>query len=396
MVKRNTGSLSGNWEFFSPPTSSDYQNVSKSEHFYGVDMLRGIAAVAVLIWHYQHFFMGGSLLHGAPPPGMIVARSDQPLYSFLWPIYEHGYWAVQAFWIISGFVFAHVYAGRKVDGRKFAIARFARLYPLHLITLLVVTMAQFISKKLNGGFQIIGFNDLYHFFLNVFFVGGWGFHLGNSFNEPSWSVSIELAIYAVFFFLAHRIFAFGIIIPLLFLGLGGAIMNQGTPLWLFGLCLFFFFEGVLTYYILIKMRDRTPLLLAGCAVSLVFFAYVCLSGKFPKFAFHNIQSYLFIPILVVVALCDFKGKFLSAIKKVKWLGDATYSMYMWHFPIQILILALIQYFGISAEVFRSPAILICWVAGMIGLAVLSFHKIEKPLQTWARVKLEQGFSQPDR
>lgn len=141
-------------------------------------MLRGIAAVAVLFWHYQHFFMGGSLLHGPPPPGMIIPRSDQPSYSILWPIYEHGFWAVQAFSIISGFGFPQVYAGRKVDGRKFAIARFVRLYPLHLITLLAVTIAQFLSKKLDGGLQIVSYNDLYHFILNVFFVGAGAFIWG--------------------------------------------------------------------------------------------------------------------------------------------------------------------------------------------------------------------------
>lgn len=100
-------------------------------------------------------------------------------------------------------------------------------------------------------------------------------------------------------------------------------MNQGTPLWLFGLCIFFFFEGIITYSVLIKMRDRTPMLLTGCALNLLFFAYVCVSGKFPKFAFHNIQSYLFIPIVIVIviafsfALCDLKGKFLTAIKSLK-------------------------------------------------------------------------------
>ncbi len=396
LLQRNTSFFGGSVSLLASPSVEDYVTADKVQHFYSIDFLRGVAAVIVLIWHYQHFFMGGALPHGSPLPGMLGLRSDQPLYWLLWPFYEHGFWAVQAFWIISGFVFAHRYASRETRGSEFFIARFTRLYPLHLITLVAVAVGQFLSKKLTGGFQIVSYNDLYHFFLNVFFVNGWGFEMGHNFNTPSWSVSVELAIYAAFFLLGRRIFAFGLVIPLLFMGLGGAVMNQGTPIWTFGLCTFFFFEGVIVYYVVLRLRDRPSILIAGSAASIVFFSYVCLAGRLERFEFYNIESYLFVPIIVIASSLDLKGKGERLFQKVKWLGDATYSTYMWHFPIQILILALFQYFGIGAHVFRSPIFLVVWIGGMIWLSVQSYQKIEMPLQKLSKTKIKEGLSLPNR
>ena len=106
------------------------------------------------------------------------------------------------FWAISGFVFAFVYLNREknINGKKFFVNRFSRLYPLHLATLLIVTLLQIVNYNSAGSFQIYQMNDLYHFFLHIFFISGWGFENASSFNAPIWSVSIELIIYILFFF----------------------------------------------------------------------------------------------------------------------------------------------------------------------------------------------------
>jgi peptidoglycan/LPS O-acetylase OafA/YrhL len=64
--------------------------------------------------------------------------------------------------------------------------------------LTIVAILQFISLKLVGHWQIIGHNDPYHFFLNLFMVSNWGFQKGDSFNSPFWSVSVEISIYIIF------------------------------------------------------------------------------------------------------------------------------------------------------------------------------------------------------
>src|SRR5439155_6926128 len=48
----------------------------------------------------------------------------------------HGGFAVDFFFILSGFVLSHALICRPVSATEFAWARLARLYPLHLLTLL--------------------------------------------------------------------------------------------------------------------------------------------------------------------------------------------------------------------------------------------------------------------
>ena len=80
------------------------------------------------------------------------------------------------------------------DSKKFFVNRFTRLYPLHFITLIIVAVLQFFSFKSLNQFMIFDYNDIYHFFLNIFFISSWGFEKGMSFNQPIWSVSYEIIV----------------------------------------------------------------------------------------------------------------------------------------------------------------------------------------------------------
>src|ERR1051325_10002185 len=90
----------------------------------GLELLRFLAALAVLFWHYNHFYD----MVGAPP---FIAVA-QPLHSWLRPFYDFGLFGVQLFWCISGFIFAWKYArpigAGLVSGRQFFWLRFSRLY----------------------------------------------------------------------------------------------------------------------------------------------------------------------------------------------------------------------------------------------------------------------------
>lgn len=158
-----------------------------------IDICRGVAAFSVLTWHYQHFFYAGA--GNLFPP---QSRPNQPFYSVLWPLYEQGGLAVQFFWLLSGFVFAATYLDRPVNGWWFVANRVARLYPLHFATLCLVALLQYLSWVSVGHFQIYPFNDAFHFVLNLFMAQFWGFQSGYSFNAPTWSISVEVVIYAVF------------------------------------------------------------------------------------------------------------------------------------------------------------------------------------------------------
>lgn len=111
------------------------------------------------------------------------------------------------FFCLSGFVFFWLYRDSvktgAVTGFKFAVLRFSRLYPLHIVTLIAVLVMQRAVMHLYGAYFIYHYNDARHFILNLFLISDWGFQAGWSFNGPVWSVSREVFLYAVFFLLCR-------------------------------------------------------------------------------------------------------------------------------------------------------------------------------------------------
>ena len=89
-----------------------------------LDALRGIAALGVVFWHY------GAHFHAYPLAGL------------LHPFYNAGFLLVDFFFVLSGYVIARAYwrEPRQWNFYRNVWARVARLYPLHLLTLLATIM----------------------------------------------------------------------------------------------------------------------------------------------------------------------------------------------------------------------------------------------------------------
>jgi peptidoglycan/LPS O-acetylase OafA/YrhL len=170
----------------------------RPQRFFSLDVLRGFAALTVVFWHWQHFFLFG----GPVPP-----TTAQPLHGVFYLFYGAGWMAVDLFFSLSGFIFFWLYADaitdRRVSARDFFVLRMSRLYPLHLATLLAVALGQRVFLHLTKGYFIFAFNDRYHFLLNLGMIQAWGFERYFSFNAPEWSVSIEVALYLMFFVLCR-------------------------------------------------------------------------------------------------------------------------------------------------------------------------------------------------
>ena len=92
-----------------------------------LDGLRSLAALAVMLFHFNIFFL----------PQARVAE--------IVPFVNKAYLAVDLFFLLSGFVMAHVY-GRLLTSNwhmhalLFARARFARIYPLFAVTTLAMAI----------------------------------------------------------------------------------------------------------------------------------------------------------------------------------------------------------------------------------------------------------------
>ena len=247
--------------------------------YYSIEILRFLTSISVLIYHYRHFFAPYNLNSNL---NYFEMGSTLPFYNFLGFLYEHGIFGVHVFYTISGFVFAHIYLFNEkiVTSKSFFLNRFARLYPLHLATLLLVSILQFYSFLQFENYQIIQLNDFYHFILNILFISSWGFENGHSFNAPIWSVSVEIAIYILFFILLKLIKKYKIyfVISLTVILLIIDKINIYDTLFLE--CARLFFSGTLIYYFLnLKLNNSLYLLLS---ILFLIFAFV---GNFKTFIF---------------------------------------------------------------------------------------------------------------
>lgn len=155
--------------------------------FLGLEILRFVSAISVLFWHYQHF----SVISYVP---VDFIRDDQPYFAVFSLFYEFGYYGVQMFWAISGFIFFWKYRdailNNKVSFIDFSILRLSRLYPLHFATLIIVALLQALYFAKLGYFFIYKNYDVMQFILQLFLATNW-FDKGlQSFNGPIWSISL--------------------------------------------------------------------------------------------------------------------------------------------------------------------------------------------------------------
>jgi peptidoglycan/LPS O-acetylase OafA/YrhL len=344
-----------------------------------LDILRFFAALAVLVWHYQNFFSELSV-------DTYSVSSEQPMQILFRLFYTHGFLAVQFFWTLSGFVLAHRYLNQ--DRRRFIRNRFARLYPLHLITLIAVLTLQLISNHLFGDSQIYAHNDAFHFLLNLLFIPAIGLEDGVSFNGPVWSVTLEFFAYIVFYLslIARRSFLFSCISA--FLTLVVSLWMRDTTNLILD-CIFFFNCGVLAYVCFIRF-SKNMLILSFAVLTSVFFILKLIFG-FNEIQMYSLDLYLYSLIFCsfifagVLLETSFPHTFQNLKSHIQFLGDLTYSSYLWHVPIQILVLLIAKSSTFDLrELLESPIGLIIYVLLTFFVARISFVYIERPLRELIR------------
>ncbi len=336
------------------------------KRYFGIEFLRLLTSVSVLLYHYRHFF---GPYNSYSASNFFDDKTELPFFSFLEVFYVNGFYGVHVFYAISGFVFAHVYLSidRKITSKEFFLNRFARLYPLHFATLIIVALLQFLHLATANSFQIIMINDVYHFILNLFFISSWGFENGHSFNGPIWSVSIEVAIYFLFFLLIIYLRKFKlslvILLSIIFLSINKLNLNDS----LFLECARLFFSGVLVYQIVSRFKN----IYALSIVSLILIA-ISLIGNF--------KTHLFCPsLLLLFASCEELIKNDKIKTLFKMSGNLTYALYLLHIPTQLLILFIVNSFNFSTSVYLETYFFFIFFGVMAFLAHFCFKFYENPL-----------------
>ena len=342
-----------------------------------VDLFRGLAAFAILIWHYQHFYLMRP--DTALPPDR---RPLEPAYALLKPLYEHGYLAVEFFWLISGFVFAAIYLRPGPSTREFVINRFARLYPLHLLTLLVVAAVQAISLHLLGRCQIYGDNSPPAFAAQLFMASNWTTQLHFTFNGPIWSVSVEILFYGLFWAVRPWLYRAGAVGPVLLSGMFWVLAYVPHLSWGIGFkCGFYFFAGNGLFLFANAVRFRAYWLLAPAALC---FAAGALAFRLAPSHFLAITVPLCIVALLLAVLGLEHDVAHRATQRLRWVGDGTYGLYLWHLPLQVTLLVIMDAVVGSRTAVSSPLFLLGFVLTAAAIARLSFTGFEAPMRSVVR------------
>jgi len=347
---------------------------------YSLDVLRGLAALSVVLWHWQHFFY----VAGRP---VNFRTENQPFFEYLSLFYLHGSLAVELFFSISGFVFFWLYAipiqEKKEKPASFFIKRFSRLYPLYILTFIVVAFLQIIYLKVNSYYFVYQLNDLYHAALNILMIPAWGFEQGYSFNGPVWSVSIEILMYSIFFMVC-KTKTTRILSILISIITGLIILNLNPKISMGLIC---FFMGGMTFYLYDffsrKLGQKKSFIVASFLLAIsVVINYFVQDEK-------NLLVYLTL-FPATTAWFFSLGEFPNlAFKKLSWIGDISYSTYLIHFPLQIAFSLSAQWYGFNSSFFTSKITMLFFFFVLIFISLLSHKLFELKLQKWIRKNYEK-------
>jgi len=346
--------------------------------FAGLEVCRILCAFAVVIWHYQHFFFTGILTNPAP----MAERLNFPFYRVFALLYNHGFFAVSIFWVISGFIFYWKYGDsihtRATSAAKFGVLRFSRLYPLHLATLILVALLQLAYLRSHPS-SFIYPTDPRHFVLQLCFASNW-LNAHETFNGPVWSVSVEILIYALFFCLVYFVRP-SIAQCVIAVGLAKLLLHLHVHSPLVA-CIEFFFAGGLLHRVDLAVRaEHRKVIFAGCAFAAAALLFVLHAHIIPL-----TQTVSLILAVLVVNSFILADEIFSFLHRIAWVGNLTYASYLIHFPIQLSLVIIFDALRIPRSLFLSPFAFTGFFAATFGLAWAVYYSYERGMQDMIRAR----------
>jgi peptidoglycan/LPS O-acetylase OafA/YrhL len=345
----------------------------KKNYYYFIDLLRWFAAMGILLHHYAAHFKVNEI-------------NNSDFFNYFIKNSIIGSYGVWLFWCISGFIFTSIYVNNKDTIVQFSIKRFARLYPLHFVTLIIVAILQYYSLKEFNHFQINDQNNLFRFILNLFFIND-----ENSFNSVIWSVSIEIPVYFIFFFYLRLINNNILIKTIILVIILWFVLRSGFLYYHLSACLFYFFFGVLIYLLcnLVKKFNFYLLIASTAGIIITPLMFEIKNSLFFSEYRNYIPTTLFL-FFVLLTLFFSLEKYLHKFgEKIKFLGDSSYAIYLIHFPIQVFILILNDLKIINIELFSSYKYLIIFFIIINYLSYLVFKLFEYPARKGLLIFLQK-------
>ncbi len=344
------------------------------QHFEILDGLRGIAAVAVVIFHF-----------------MEIAVPDYN-NSFI----AHAYLAVDFFFCLSGFVIAYAYDNKlqKIGITSFFKLRLIRLHPLVIIGSVVGLLA-FVFDPFSNLHEVYSGKILLLFitsclmvpypivherFLNLF-------HL----NPPTWSLFWEyianIGYALVLVRLRNKILWLLVVIGAVLLcyeshkagqlsiGWGGGSFGGG------GARVFYsFLAGILVYRSHWIIKSRLGFVSIGILLAIVFL--IPFSDKF-NWIIDPLVVIFYFPLLVALGA---GARLTAAFTKIcKLSGAISYPLYMVHYPFIWLFMSYVE--KRKPTMSQMEIVMIVCVILLIALAYFTLVFLDMPIRKYLKNKI---------
>lgn len=333
--------------------------------------LRFIAAYIVVIFHFG---------------------SKTGLANLSKPFLTSGSEMVTFFFVLSGFVLWISQSTRKFSTRKYFFARVGRIYPIHILALIIVVWLNYgINSK----------NNLTGLLLSVPLVQSWFPTYSTAFNFPSWSLAVEMFFYITFPMLLFVIkkskvspkklfiiaITFWLFTQLVLINL----FNSENSLVIKQLVNYFppshlcsFVLGISVGLIYTENAKRIEYRKPWFVLASFLLIYLILQHPLKNILGYKIPlgSSFLAPIFAVpiIALAFTKNKINEFLgnRVFKLLGEASYGVYVFHMPLYVLIKKF------SPDFFTTDNGFYIYSVCLIIISIIIFYAIEKPLNKTIR------------
>jgi peptidoglycan/LPS O-acetylase OafA/YrhL len=237
----------------------------------------------------------------------------------------------------------------KIDFKAYIVNRLSRIYPTHLLALLLMIFVSILSSINYLSYYKF---DTGGFLLNLLLLQAWFPNYALSFNIPSWSISVELFFYICFPFLFNNFLKkFSLKIVIISSVIFWIIMQLILNLY-YSSVYFDFSKSIHKNFLFYNPVFNLSSFLIGCLAGLIFktkkypqknydfiVILLILLTTFCVIKFHNFllqNGLLSINFALIILTLSLNNGYITRVfknKRLVYLGDISFALYLLQFPI---------------------------------------------------------------
>lgn len=291
---------------------------------------------------------------------------------------------VSYFFILSGFIMIIAYHKKeKIEYIDYYKNRFARIYPLYVLGLLLYLVTRYSKFNITDSF-------LYLFGLQSWIPGK-----AMILNFPGWSISVEFLFYLLFPLLYNHFYS----------KKNKTIWVAAGVIWIVSQVFSHLYEAspsykgphtesheFLYYFPLMHINEFLVGNLAGIffvrnfkqknydiPVILIFTAILLTMIFVPLFYHNGLMALLFIPLIILISGNNGFLTKLFSLKPLEYLGEASYAVYITHIPVLYILRDILRTYYLDSD-----TIFLIYIPVLIMTSILFYQFIEKPLRDYLK------------